>query len=111
MADTLNGMVRDSNQQPVQIGNTIQTNDAAASPVTSPLTLTGSTQAITIPFYAMELVLYPVAHNLQVSEKANMSQYDLIVAGSKESIPVARASIIYVSGTTSDTLYFRFTVV
>lgn len=107
----LNALARDDDRVPIQIGSSFQTADGTGTPITSPLTLTGSVQTLTVPVGAVEVILYPLADSLQVSEIVGMTQSDVIAAGSKESYPCARMATVYVKGTNTDTLNFRFTIV
>lgn len=106
-----NNLPTDASTKPIQIGNFFVTVDGATSPVTSPLTLNGSVQTLTVPTNALEVILYPLADALQVSELLAMTQYDLVAATSKESFPCAGMTKVYVQGTNTDTLYFRFTTI
>lgn len=108
---TTDNLFRDGGTTPVQIGNTFQSQDNTGTPVTSPLTLNGSVQTLVVPDNAVECILYPVANSLKVSEIVGVTRYDLIAAGSKESVPCAKMTNIYVQGTNADTLYFRFTII
>lgn len=102
------GLAHDANRTPIQIGSGFQTQDAALSPITSPLTLTGSVQVLAVPGNAVECILFP-SGAMTISEIAAMTTSDQIAAGSKESVPCARMPFLYVQG--SGTLYFRFTLI
>lgn len=103
------GLVRDDNGDQIQIGSGFQTQDAASSPVTSPLTMTGSTQTLAVPTNAVELIVNPSV-SMNVSEVVSMATFDVIAASTKESIPCARMPFVYINGA-SGTLNFRFTVI
>ncbi len=109
--NTTDNLPRDASTAPIQIGNYFKTSDATSSPVTSPMTLNGSVQTISVPDNAVEIILYPVAHALKVSELLSMAQYDSVAVGSKESFPCSKMTKVYVQGTNTDTLYFRFTTI
>ena len=106
MSTFTDNLSRDSSAAPIQTGNTIITVDASATPKSSPFTLTGGNDAMTVPTNCIELILNPSA-NLQVSEDSAMAHYDVIAANTKEAIPCAGAGIIYIKG--SGTVNFRFT--
>lgn len=106
MSTFSNNLSRDSSAAPIQTGNTIVTIDASTSPKSSPFTLTGGNDAITVPTNCIEVIFNPSA-NMKVSEDSTMTHYDVIAANTKEAIPCASAGIIYING--SGTVNFRFT--
>lgn len=101
----------DGSQKPIQIGNSIKTVDASGTPKTSPFTLTGGVDSFTIPAGCVEFIVNPVTHDMKISELSTMARYDTVAQSSKESIPCAKAVTIYVQGTASDVLNFRFTLI
>jgi hypothetical protein len=109
--NTIDNMFKDGSSNSVQIGSSFKTSDATASPLTSPATLTGSVQTITIPDNAVEFIVNPTTNSLKVSELSNLTYYDVVAKGTKESIPCAKMQYIYIQGTASDTLNFRFTLI
>lgn len=103
-------LVRGADSDTIQIGSGFQTQDGAAVPVTSPLTLTGSTQTLAVPQNAVELILNPATVSMNVSEVSSMATYDVIASGTKEAVPCARMPFVYVNGA-SGVLNFRFTLI
>ena len=104
-------MVKDQNHESVQIGSEFQTQDNSGTPKTSPLAYSSTEIAITIPDNAVEFIVYP-STDLRVSEVTGMARYDVITAASKESIPCARMTTIYIKRDTADgNLNFRFTTI
>ena len=105
---TLGSLPKDQNGISVQIGSTFSCSDASATPKTSPLTLTGTIVALVAPDNAVELILNPAA-DLNISTDSLVGSYDVVAAGTKESVPCGRQDVIYVQGTGN--LNFRFTIV
>jgi hypothetical protein len=99
---------RDASATAIQEANNFVLADATASPFTSPMTLTGSVQTLIRPANAAEFVVYPVTSDLKVSSDSTMTTYDLVTKGNKEPFPVANQTNIYIQGTASDVVYFRF---
>lgn len=111
MTKIIGSLIKDENAISVQIGSSFLTSDASDSPKNSPLTLSGSVQAIAVPADAVEFIIYPITNDVKVSELSALTTYDSVAKSTKESFPCARMSNIYIQGTTSDVVYFRFTVV
>ena len=87
------------------------TQDAAGSPLVSPLAYTGSVTTLAVPVDAVQLILAPTT-DLRISEDSGAARYDLVAAGSKEAFPVAGMSAVYIRRDSADgSLRFRFTVV
>ncbi len=99
-----NNLPRDASTGIIQEANNFITDNGSQ---TSPMTLTGGVDSIAIPANGAELVLYPVTHDLKVSEDSSMSSYDLVSKNNKEPFPCAGMSVVYIQGTMSDILYFR----
>jgi hypothetical protein len=100
---------RDSSGVALQTATQFVTQDSAASPLTSPLTYTGTTIiTITIPDPAIQMILSP-STDLRVSEDPAMVHYDIIAAGAKEAFAVALMPKAYIRRDTADgTVRFRF---
>lgn len=108
---SLNSLVRDQDRVPIQIGSSFQTEDATSTPQTSPLSYTASTTNLVVPDNAVEFVCQPTTA-LRISENSDMTPYDVIASNTKEAIPCARMSNIYITrDSSSGTLNFRFTLV
>lgn len=106
-----NNLFREGSHQPVQIGNSFQTSDATSTPQVSPLAFTNATITIAVPDNAVELILNP-SQDLRISELSSMSNYDIVAKSSKESIPVAGMSSVYITRDSSNgTVNFRFTII
>lgn len=101
-------LARDSSASPIQVGSRFQTQDASGTPKTSPFTLTGGVDAISVPVNAAEFIVNPSA-DLHISELSSMAHYDVIAANTKESVECTKMDTIYVQG--SGTLNFRFNIV
>lgn len=102
-------MIKDQNGNSVQIGSSILTNDASGTQKTSPFSMSGGIDSFVVPANAVEFIVNPTTNDMKVSEKSSLSQYDTVGKGTKESIPCARMTTIYVEGSASDNLNFRFT--
>ena len=109
MIPKLSALIHDQSGQAVQIGNSFQTSDG--STWTSPMSLTGGIDTLVVPQGAVECILFPASNDLNVSELSSLASYDSIVKGSKEEVPCAMTENIYLQGTASDVVYFRFTIV
>lgn len=109
MPNQLASLIKDQNGTSVQIGSSFKTSDGAGTPVNSPVTLASGVNVITVPEGAVECIFMPVTNDLKVSELALATTYDLVLKNSKESFPCARMDKIYIQGSTSDVVYFRFT--
>lgn len=106
-----NNLFQGAKGEPIQIGGSFQTSDATGTPQNSPLSYTTGVITIAVPDNAVELILNPTT-DLRVSELLAMTTYDIVIGGSKESIPVARMSNVYVKrDSASGTLNFRFTII
>ena len=107
-----NGLVMDGNRNALTgaLGNGFQTQDGAATPVGSPLTMTGSVQTLTVPAGAVEFVITANTALAKVSEDSTMSVYTSVAAGVTQTFPCARQQYIYLEGTSSDTVDFSFTM-
>jgi hypothetical protein len=110
-ASPLGSLSKDDNMTAVQTGNSFTTTDVTGTPVTSPASYTNATTTITIPDGAVEMIIMPTT-DLRISELSNVAAYDLIKANTKESIPVARMSTLYITrDASSGSAYFRFVIV
>ena len=97
------------------IGNTLQSQDATATPVLSPLT-NGSASgfALTVPANAVQCTIYctTVAVTLLVGEDSSYAQGMFVPATTYFTVDCARMANIYIkpsSGT--NTIYFQFKIV
>lgn len=104
---TLATLIRDQNNIPVQIGSSFTTIDADTK--ASPFTLSGGIDTIAVPEGAVEFIVNPTSANLFISSFSDLSSYDVVINGSKESVPCSRMKNIYVQG--SGVINFRFTIV
>ena len=108
---TFSNLATDASRKPIQVGSAFQTLDATGTPKTSPLAYTDSTQTIAVPDRAIEFIVNP-STALRISEQSDMTPYDVIAANTKESIPCAKMTSIYiVRDSQNGTLNFRFTLV
>lgn len=101
-----NNLPRDGSTGVVQAGGSFRTFDANS--VNSPFSLTGGIDTIAIPQNAVEVILFPMTNDMGISERSDLSTYDLVSKGSKEVFGCSGMDFVYVRGTASDVLYFRF---
>lgn len=97
----------DANHNALEFGSVFQTQDAAASPVTSPITV-NTTQTLTVPSNAFRLLIVSTTNPVQVSEDSTMSTYFTIPAGVIQGIDCADQAFIYLktgSSTAVNTLW------
>jgi hypothetical protein len=106
-----NQLVRDASTAAIQIGSSFQTSDGTVSPQGSPLAYTTGMITVVPPVGAVEFIVNP-STDLRVSENSSMSTYDIVKAGTKESIPCAKMSAIYlIKDASNGTMNFRFTII
>ena len=110
-------LVQDQNRVEMTgaIGNTIQSQDATGTPVTSPLT-NGSASgfALTVPTNAVQCIVYCSTSlvTLLVGEDSSYAQGMFVPATTYFTVDCARMTNIYIkpsSGT--NTIYFQFKIV
>lgn len=110
-ASPLGSLPQDDNAKPVQVGSSFTTTDVTTVPKTSPVSYSSSAITIAIPDGAVEFIVLPTT-DLRVSSLSDVSSYDLVKLGSKESFPVARMSSVYIVRDSADgSAYIRFTIV
>jgi hypothetical protein len=108
-ATPLGSLPIDANGAEIQIAGQFVTADVTGTPITSPLSYTNATTTLVVPDSGIEFIVLPTT-DLKVSNKSDMSSYDLVKANTKECFPVARMQNIYVTEASADgTAYFRFT--
>jgi hypothetical protein len=89
------------------VGNTFQTQDGAASPVTSPITV-NTTQTLTVPLDAIQVLITSVTNAVQISEDSTQGTYFSLPAGNPQWIDCANQEYIYLktgSSTVVSTLW------
>lgn len=87
--------------------NQMQTQDATASPVTSPTTVNTTTTLI-VPLNAVSITITPVTNPVNVSEDSTQTAYFAVPAAQTITFPCARLANIYLktSGSTVVSFYF-----
>lgn len=111
MIPITDNLMRDGSTTPIQIGSTIATKDNSGTPKNSPFTLTGGIDIIVPPLNAVEFIVNPLTTSLQISEDSTMTTYDVIATSTKESVPCAKMTAIYIRGTNGNVVNFRFTLI
>jgi hypothetical protein len=107
MATNFGTLRNDGNHKELDHGNVFQTQDAAVSPVTSPITV-NTTQTLTVPPNAVSVTLIGVTNAVQVSEDSTMSTYFSLPAGVPWEFDCADQAFIYLkvgSSTAVSTLW------
>lgn len=104
-------LIRDDNNEAVQIGSTFVTQDATDTPQDSPLAFSTTVIEIKVPERAVEFIVNP-DQDLRISEDSAMSTYDVIASGTKEAVSCGRMESIYIVRDSADgTANFRFTLI
>jgi hypothetical protein len=98
----------DASRRVIQVGNSFATQDATASPKTSPLAYSTSVITLTVPDRAVQIVVKP-STAMRIAETVGMSTYDVVAANTVETIPCAGMPNIYIVRDAADgTLNFKF---
>lgn len=92
------------------LGNVMQTTDANASPVVSPVTV-NTTQTLTVPQGAVSCTIISVTNPVQVSEDSTQSTYFSLPAGVPWEFDCADQQFIYLKTGGSTVVSFLFKVV
>lgn len=92
-------------------GNNIQTLDATASPVKSPVAV-DTTTTLTVPLNAAAITVCSVTNGIEVSEDSTYSTYFNVPAATPTTFDCANQQYIYLqSASGSTTVSFYFTMV
>lgn len=93
-------------------GNTVVSQDATATPVTSPVTnMSASGAALTVPTNAVQLTINSTV-SIQIGEDSSYAQGLLIPANTLWIIDCARMTSVYLKPSNgTNTVYFQFKVV
>lgn len=108
------GVATDNNNNPLQAAGSFVTTDATpTTPIVSPVAISSTVVALTIPDNAVEVILMPSLADLRISELPGMASYDIVRQNTKESIPVAKVQTLYIKrdATVDVSLLFRFTII
>lgn len=93
------------------IGNRIQTSDATATAVTSPITALNGSQTLVVPPNASSIVIASVTNAVQVSEDSTMSQYFQQPAGTIQQYDIANQNNVYLKTTTTTSVSWYFVTI
>ena len=110
-------LVQDQNRVEMTgaIGNTIVSQDATATPVTSPIgNGSGSGFALTVPANAVQCIFFcsTAGVTLQIGEDSSYAQGMFVPATTYFTVDCARMTNIYVKpSNATNSIYFQFTVV
>ena len=110
MPKSFGSFVRSIIDEIIPVGNNFAVEDAAETPVTSPVTITaGSTQLLTIPTNAAEVIINS-DDDVMLGLDSSFTEYDRIPAGIPANIQCGKLSTMYLknAGSASITVYFRF---
>lgn len=110
--DNFGGLRTDGNRVAMTgvLGNNMQSQDAAVSPVTSPVTV-NTTQTLTVPQNAAQITIASVTNAVQVSEDSTQTAYFSLPAGVPWTFDVANQQYVYLKTGSSTVVYFQFNIV
>lgn len=92
------------------LGNTIATQDATATPITSPTTVT-TTSTLLVPVNAVQCSIVSTTNNVQISEDSTQSTFFAIPAGQIYTIDCANMTQIYLKVASSTVVNFVFKLI
>lgn len=106
------GLVNDGNRNAMTgaLGNSMQTEDATGTPVTSPVTV-NTAQTLTVPQNAVQCTIVSTTNAVQVSEDSTQTAYFTLPAATVWTFDCARMSTIYLKTGSSTVVNFYFTIV
>lgn len=108
--DNFGGLPTDANRIGMGFANYTQTQDATASPVVSPATVT-TTQTLTVPQGAVICNIESTTNAVQVSEDSSYTATFSVPAGQVYPYPCARQQFIYLKVGSSTVVNFQFVMV
>ena len=92
------------------LGNTIATQDATATPIVSPVTVT-TTQTLLVPVNAVQCSIVSTTNVVQISEDSTQGAFFTIPAGTIYTIDCANMSQIYLKVALSTVVNFIFKLI
>jgi hypothetical protein len=106
------GLVNDGNRNALTgvLGSYLQTQDATATPVTSPATV-NTTATLVVPQGAAQLTIVSTTNAVQVSEDSTQGEYFTLPAGVIWTFDVARQQNVYLKTVSSTVVNFYFNMV
>jgi hypothetical protein len=106
------GLVNDANRNAMTgaLGNSIQTEDATGTPVTSPVTV-NTTKTLVVPTNAVACTIVSTTNAVQVSEDSTETASFALPAGVVWTFDCARMTNIYLKTGSSTVVNFYFTIV
>lgn len=109
---TFSGLRTDGNRVALTgiLGNWMQSQDAAVSPITSPATV-NTTQTLAVPTQAAQITIVSTTNAVQVSEDSSQTAFFTIPAGTPWQIDCANMTNIYLKTGSSTVVNFYFTMV
>ena len=103
------GMAADGNRDAMPYAGSFVTQDATASPVTSPTTV-NTTATLTVPQAAVRCTLCSVTNAVYISEDSTYSVYYSQPAATPITIDCTRQQYIYLKASSSTVVSFLFEV-
>lgn len=100
----------DGNHRDLSFGNVFQTRDAAAVPIGSPVTF-ATTQTLTVPPNAIQVLITSTTNAVQISEDSTGSVYFTLPAGNPQWFDCADQQFIYLVVGSSTVVSFLFKLV
>jgi len=100
----------DARDNVVQVSKNFSTQDATATPQTSPLTVSSTEIDLVVPNKAAELIIVFTDQAFRISEVTGMARYFVLPAGYSHTLQVAGATHVYLKrdGTSDATVQFYF---
>jgi len=92
------------------LGNSMQSQDAAGTPVTSPVTV-NTTQTLVVPQGAVQVTIASVTNAVQVSEDSAQTAYFSLPAGVPWTFDCANQQNVYLKTGSSTVVSFQFKIV
>lgn len=108
--NNFSGLRTDGNRVAMLFGNTVLSQDATGTPVTSPTTVNTATTLI-CPTGAVQLTVSPVTNPVRVSEDSTSSAYFAVPAGAVYTLDCANMTSVYLSAGSSTVVSFQFKIV
>jgi len=98
----------DARDNVVQVSKNFLTQDATATPQTSPLTVSSTEIDIVVPNKAVEMIIVFTDQPFRISEVTGMARYFVLPAGYSHTLQVAAATHVYLKRDTSSDATVQF---
>lgn len=108
--DNFGNLRTDGSRIAMLYANTFQSQDATASPVTSPVTV-NTTTTLTVPQNAVQVTIISVTNAVQISEDSTQSVYFNLPAATPLTLDCANQQYIYLKTGSSTVVSFQFKLI